>query len=174
MRGRGGGWRWTTERKTGFLGVGSSGHHALGDGEARAESSNFGQTPQAARASGAGPALAQEETLASCCQGNPDSEKLAMASGTGGSWGAHPPQGAAPTVRAEPGSRACLYRGGLGRWRSWGAVPAAGWWARGLRTPERERWVFRRATPSRRGRDWQGSGRPSGASAGLRRQLGGV
>ncbi|XP_036925629.1 proline-rich protein 29 isoform X5 [Sturnira hondurensis] len=76
--------------------MGSWGPHVLGDGERRAQSSNFGQMAQAAGACGAGPALNQEETLASCRQGNPDTGKLAMASGTGGSWGAHPPQGAAP------------------------------------------------------------------------------
>lgn len=38
-------------------------------------------------------------------QGNPDPQQpLAMASGTGGSWGHPSAQCAAPTVKAEPGS----------------------------------------------------------------------
>lgn len=74
-------------------------------------------------------------------QGNPDPQQpLAMASGTGGSWGHPSAQFAAPTVKAEPGSRVCLYPGGQGV--ELGSCP------RRVRTLEKLGGWVRRATPA--------------------------
>lgn len=90
-----------------------------------------------------------------CCQGNPDPRKLAMASGNGGSWSHPPPQSAAAMVRAEPGSRACFYRGGPGAMAELGSRL----WGRGMR-----------ATWQGAGRRW-GGGRENTAPIGSPRQL---
>lgn len=89
-------------------------------GESRAGGGDLGESPDT-RAQ-AGPAHAWEETLASSSVVKVTlSPQLAMASGTGGSWSHPPAQTAAPMVKAESGSGACLYLEDLVGRRGWGA-----------------------------------------------------
>ncbi|XP_032354488.1 proline-rich protein 29 [Camelus ferus] len=81
-------------------------------------------------------------------QGNPDPPQLVMESGTGGSWGHPPAQSAALTVKAEPGSGACLYPRGQGwGWLGWGAVSG------GSELRVGPYWVGEESDPSQRGKD---------------------
>lgn len=80
-----------------------------------------------------------------------------MDSRTGGNWGDTPPQRAAPAVRAEPGSRACLYP--WGQWQTWGAIPGGerGWGGRGGEVENSAgSGEDEESDPSRRGETWQG------------------
>lgn len=110
------------------------------------EAATKGERPRHRNAGGTCACVGGDFGVAQRRQGNPDPLQLAMASGTGGSWGHHPAQTAAPTVKAESGTRACLYLEGLGgRVEGWADLGSCPW---RVRTLEEWGWV-RRATPAR-------------------------